>query len=1345
MPPRVADWFIPGVNVLKSVYRVLNTGVRQSLADYYYRVGNVIRNHSGFFPHPHRVNVGPTTVDHSADALPGRFVAAPSDPPMVTLYNFRDHMDGEILVHHWSVSKGDQECSFEEIRPRMIYLLTNKLMYDLASSNHGYKVQVKMSLAGKFLTSNLFEVSPDTAEPEVRKKVEDAVDEDLASQIDDALQSSQDQVRGVTEFGMTNTIREESQDRTSQSRSRSRSRSSDPSISSDDPFIPDHPTPLPPTRRKNQRRGGSYLPTPAGLKGRRGLCNIKNHHDHECFKYAICAALHPEALTRYTRSTAKNWRVYFDELKWGDLHFPLHVNDISKFEDLNPTLAVNVMSWNPEKMIHVRERATKHPDRQTLWLMLINSETISHYITILNPEGFLSHGRRCKKHTCPMCWQQFSSAKPLETHLHDGCLVHGDAPADVVPLEDKGIKFSDWDNKKKTLQHTKYYADFETETVKTVKTVKTVSMLPETSGTLPKTVLLGRQDPMSYNIQRKRETGKAGPRWKPPIHFIRPSSMSRHEFMRHFWDDLLTAVLEDYNEIRTVEPLVISKDERAWVKAKRKCCLCKERFKNKEIQRHAHHDHETGKLIGAAHAKCNLDHNFEKVVIPVFLHNFTGYDSHLILEGSAPALNCPLDEFSEYQSCFDGDLTVLPVNSQRMKTIVVKPTLPPAQPGMKPPNIVIEFKDSMAFLNGSLEKLVESLANTDKTQFRALKEHVQSLLPSDKVARGFELLLRKGVYPHSYIDSVERLHETSLPPIEAFHNDLKDKPCSLEDYEHAQTVWKFFGHKTLRDYHDLYLNCDTAQLGDVFENFIKMCHEVFEIEPCTKVGAPGLFWDAMLKKTGQRLSQLIDLEMVHMYERGVRGGITFVSSQYAKANNKHTPGFDPSQESTYIPYWDANSLYPWAMTQALPYGRHKWIYDPAKLKKVLATPTKDSDRTGYTFEVDMHAPQEIHDAEADYPCLSEKRTIPLDQLSPHISSMLREKRTERPRLINHLLPVTNYVVDLRWLQYMIGRGYVVDKIHRAVSFSQSKWMKPYIDLCVSNRQEAKKNGDSVKADFFKISMNAVFGRSMENVRNRCNFKFAHTKEEIRKLSNKHNFNGCCIIRPDDYVNSSLVGVTMKKEKVLLNKPLYIGTTILDLAKLKMHHFLDKLSAIVRVKLLYTDTDSLIIQVHCDDLYKLQDHPDLIDDFDFNHSLRNSNHHLPSVPGPMKLEPGTDCHLSEFIGLFPKGYATRVIGADSLPHKKEPFKCTSKGFSLPSNEATFNTYKDCLFNDTHTDETSICLRSRNHVMHKEQHTRLGAYSSMGDKRYPTKPNYEEGIFDSLPFGHYKIPHIVNECP
>jgi hypothetical protein len=92
MPPRLrgSDWFTQGLEILKRTYRFLQTGVRQTLADAYYRVGN--RNHTLAHPHPNRINVGPTTTDPTV--VPG------DTTPIVARYNFNNFMNGEILVHH---------------------------------------------------------------------------------------------------------------------------------------------------------------------------------------------------------------------------------------------------------------------------------------------------------------------------------------------------------------------------------------------------------------------------------------------------------------------------------------------------------------------------------------------------------------------------------------------------------------------------------------------------------------------------------------------------------------------------------------------------------------------------------------------------------------------------------------------------------------------------------------------------------------------------------------------------------------------------------------------------------------------------------------------------------------------------------------------------------------------------------------------------------------------------------------------------------------------------------------------------------------------------------------------
>jgi len=85
----------------------------------------------------------------------------------------------------------------------------------------------------------------------------------------------------------------------------------------------------------------------------------------------------------------------------------------------------------------------------------------------------------------------------------------------------------------------------------------------------------------------------------------------------------------------------------------------------------------------------------------------------------------------------------------------------------------------------------------------------------------FELLQRKCVFPYKYISSVNRLKETGLSPKFAFYSKLNDtnRPISDEDYEHAQTVWKEFRCKILRDYLDLYNKSDVLILVDVYENF----------------------------------------------------------------------------------------------------------------------------------------------------------------------------------------------------------------------------------------------------------------------------------------------------------------------------------------------------------------------------------------------------------------------------------------------------------------------------------------------------------------------------------------------
>ena len=126
------------------------------------------------------------------------------------------------------------------------------------------------------------------------------------------------------------------------------------------------------------------------------------------------------------------------------------------------------------------------------------------------------------------------------------------------------------------------------------------------------------------------------------------------------------------------------------------------------------------------------------------------------------------------------------------------------------------------------------------------------------------MLLRKGVYPYEYMDSWERFNETSLPDKETFYSDLNMEDITDVDYKHAKIVFKNLINENLGDYHDLYVQSDTLPLADVFESFRNMCIKVYELDPDHFLSAPGLAWQAYLKKTEVKLELLTDVLMVEI-------------------------------------------------------------------------------------------------------------------------------------------------------------------------------------------------------------------------------------------------------------------------------------------------------------------------------------------------------------------------------------------------------------------------------------------------------------------------------------------------
>ena len=354
--------------------------------------------------------------------------------------------------------------------------------------------------------------------------------------------------------------------------------------------------------------------------------------------------------------------------------------------------------------------------------------------------------------------------------------------------------------------------------------------------------------------------------------------------------------------------------------------------------------------------------------------------------------------------------------------------------------------------------------------------------------------------------------------------------------------------------------------------------------------------------------------MLLMVEKGIRVGVSMISNRYGKANNKYMGNrFVGSELSKYIAYLDANNLYGWAMSKPLPTHGFEWMK-----KSELETWELHS----CILEVDLEYPKSLHDLHNDYPLAPER--IEVNKIKKLIPSLGDKKK---------------YILHYENLEQYLSSGLKLTRIHRGIKFKESQWLKKYIDLNTELRTAAT---SEFEKNFFKPMNNSVFGKTMENIRNRVDIKLVHDKKRAEKLSAKPNFNHCNIFSED------LVAIHMKKTELKFNIPVYLGMCILDLIKTLMYDFhynYIKRKYGGRAKLLFTDTDSLMYEIETEDFYK-DISADVKDRFDTSDYPPDHPSGIPSgfnkkVLGTFKDEVGGDI-IDEFVGLRAKLYSYKIL-------------------------------------------------------------------------------------------------------
>lgn len=994
----------------------------------------------------------------------------------------------------------------------------------------------------------------------------------------------------------------------------------------------------------------SYIELPKVIKNKRAIINVKNINSDDCFRLAILSK-------RIGSNDPNSYRNVQGFYSFDDILYPTSFKDILKFEKVN-NVSINIFALDDKNKVYPLRISKKETYKECFDLMFLEKDNNSHYCLIVNLPRLVNSQITNSHHSyliCRRCFKYYPknyitrSGQNAYERLKDHELfckqhkpVRSEFPKDNY-ITFKNVEFT---------QDIKIvvYADFETFLVP----IAGSNPNPQTSWTRP----LQSHEVFCAALMVKSSI---------PEFDSKPVVYTGSDCMIRFMKTLQSLALKADEIYSNIIPIETLSDEQEHLFATTNICvLCQNELG--EGDRVKHHCHITSRFIGAAHNSCNLRAS-KPDFIPVFLHNFSNFDSHFIVK---------------YLGIDQGNVEIIPSNSEKYMSIS-KTFF-----GCK---TKIRFVDSYKFLSSSLETLVNNM-KSDSVNLCHTFPHLKQLI-SDEYR--LSLISQKGIYPYNYMDSYDKLEETRLPQKDSFYNSLTNKHISNEDYAHAQLVWSTFQIKNMREYTELYIKTDVILLCEVFETFRSLSLKIYGLDPAWCYTLPQLAWNVMLRMTKIKLLLLKDMDMILFIEKGLRGGLVQVVTRHAKANNPYIYDYDPEKANSYILYVDVNNLYGYAMAKSLPYDDFEWVENDINILEI-----PENSEFGYILDVDVSYPPELHDFHSQFPLLPESRAPP---------------RSKNNKLMTTLLPKSHYIVHYENLKQAVKLGLRIEKINRILKFRQKKWLVPYIEINSQHRSRAKTTFES---DFYKIMVNSVFGKSMENIRNRVDIQIVTNETKLNKLVKKPNFKDRQIFA------ENVIAVHMEKEKIVFNKPIYVGFTILELSKTLMYDYhynvFIKKYGVENIKLCYTDTDSFIYHINTNNIYNDIQH-DLHYYFDTS-NYPNSHHCYSSenkkAVGLLKDETA-GIPIVEFVGLRPKMYSYAMNNGIELKKAKGVKKCVV-------NEFTFDDYKKILHSNESMYSSFQAIQSKKHCVQSVLINKM-SLSSLDDKRFIL----ENGI-DTVPYGH-----------
>ena len=951
----------------------------------------------------------------------------------------------------------------------------------------------------------------------------------------------------------------------------------------------------------NDIQASSYIELPGKYKDNKSIINIKNN-DQYCFLWCILAQLYP---VENHKDRISKYIIHLNKLNLKGLEFPMKVKDIPKFENLN-NLNINVfeLTVNVLTPIHVN----KNYLQPQIDLLLYQN----HYYLITRLHCLINKDSHMRW-VCRRCLTAFSSQPVLIDHI-DRCQKQ--QPTKITFSWKDQLKFEDYHMKVPV--PIRVYADFEC-----------INQPQNTPN------VLFKQIPIAVGS-----------------YVISPFGNYYYSYFgidctTWFVNRMLTSEKIASKYFKTNLELEMSQEEEVQFQLAEECWLCENPLDDTKVR---DHDHLTGKYRGAAHNICNKNcKQRSSSFVPIFFHNFSGYDCHLIFEELLT---------EAYNQNYNP--TIIPKSLENYVSVQVG---------------CLRFLDSYRFLSSSLNKLVKSLDNFPIMKLEGMSD---------------DLFKEKLAYPYEYLN-LDNFQEPLNLTKEDYWSTLTQSYQSDDDIKRTQELIDKNYIKNGRELTMLYLKMDVLQLADVFENFVESSTREYKINPLYSYSLPGYTWKAGLKLTNIKLDFIKDKNLLLLLENNIRGGILSVMG------DRHVQ----SDENKQILYIDANNLYGWAMSQYLPTGEFEILpLNPCNYKleqlveDLLQIP--DDNEYGFFIECDLKNPAEIKEKTKNFPFCPYQTKADPNLFSGYMKNINQPNYKPTSKLMCDVTNKSKYMIHYRLFKFYLNQGMKVTKIHTIYRFKQSPWLGKYIDHNTQKRTVAKTNFEK---DLYKLMNNAFFGKTMENVRDRTNLEFIdHSQiDQIIKRQSKLSFKGIV----DHYSKFSVY--KFDKEKTVFDKPIYLGFSVSELSKLLMYEFYYHTFEPYwqnKVQLHYMDTDSFILSFNANNRELRNFLQENKDEFDFSELDKSHEFYDPidkKVIGKMKIETSPVLVLDTFTALRSKSYSFSYNNPNGITQKAK-----QKGIQkAPKCEH----YKNSLFNSETSSSTNISIRSNLHNLTVEKQNKL----------------------------------------